>query len=75
MVFYDYKFSKMGIQKNGVDFFCWKLKRLSQRAAKHTTGVGGGGGGGSKQICMIAYKEGGGQGCILTQNKKRFFGP
>ena len=44
MVFYDYKFSKMGIQKNGVDFFCWKLKRLSQRAAKHTTGVGGGGG-------------------------------
>ena len=53
MVFYDYKFSKMGIQKNGVDFFCWKLKRLSERAAKHTTG-----GGGSKQICMIAYKEG-----------------
>ena len=56
MVFYDYKFSKMGIQKNGVDFFCWKLKRLSERAAKHTTW--GGGGGGSKQIFLIAYKEG-----------------
>ena len=56
MVFYDNKFSKMGIQKSGVDFFCWKLKRLSERAAKHTTGREGGGG--SKQICMIAYKEG-----------------
>ena len=28
----------MDIQRNGVAFFCWKLKRLSEGAAKHTTG-------------------------------------
>ena len=36
VLFYDYKFSKVGIQRNE-GFFCLKLKRLSIRAAKHTT--------------------------------------
>ena len=34
--FYDYTFSQATIQEN-VGFVCLKLKRLSIRAAKHTT--------------------------------------
>ena len=37
MLFYDYEFSKMVIQGNRGIFFCLKVKRLPERAAKHTT--------------------------------------
>ena len=37
MLFYDYEFSKMVIQGNGGNFFCLKVKRSPERAAKHTT--------------------------------------
>ena len=39
VLFYDCKFSKMGIHGNGWGFFFFFLKKLSERAPKHTTGL------------------------------------